>query len=488
MAENWGFYGRRTELEQIRRILERRRWFFLKISGRRRIGKTSLIQQARREEDKIVYIQIPDSDPAGVVAAVRGFMDMFELPGPRPNDLASFASAIGDMVRQGYVVAIDEFQYFNRKVLNEFLSHLQYQIDRLAESADQVSGGLIVLGSIHTEMSALLEDRSAPLYNRVTDNIDLPHLDIESVSEILREHADDSPERLLFIWNLFEGVPKFYRDCFEQGVLGADRKVLIERMFLSSSSPLRAEADTWFLKELHGRYDLVLRYIAEHPGCTNADLDDHARSVVADGDRQVGGYLKILCDKYDMVERLLPVFSRPKARRGRYYIKDNFLRSWLAALAMPSAATNFRPLPLLVDEADRRLMVAEGHGFERLVWAIYSELGRKGLGDFGMTRQVQGYWDRSDVEIDLVAVNDDARTIRFGTCKRDEDRLVAGISTFNDHVARFLGAFPEYEQWTIQRIGHAPRLSATNRKLLAERGLLSQDLNDFVGLLPDGVR
>ncbi len=80
----------------------------------------------------------------------------------------------------------------------------------------QVSGRLIVLGSIHTEMTALLEDRSAPLYNRVTDAIDLTHLDIASVVEILRDHAEPTPERLLFLWNLFEGVPKFYRDCYEE--------------------------------------------------------------------------------------------------------------------------------------------------------------------------------------------------------------------------------------------------------------------------------
>jgi hypothetical protein len=39
----------------------------------------------------------------------------------------------------------------------------------LQSQAEQIRGGLIVLGSIHTEMVALLEDRTAPLYNRVTD-------------------------------------------------------------------------------------------------------------------------------------------------------------------------------------------------------------------------------------------------------------------------------------------------------------------------------
>ena len=46
----WGFYGRHAELEQLRAILGRGRWFFAKLSGRRRIGKTTLIQQAMRDE------------------------------------------------------------------------------------------------------------------------------------------------------------------------------------------------------------------------------------------------------------------------------------------------------------------------------------------------------------------------------------------------------------------------------------------------------
>ena len=48
MAE-WGFYGRRTELAEIDKILARGRFFFCAISGRRRIGKTSLIQEAIRQ-------------------------------------------------------------------------------------------------------------------------------------------------------------------------------------------------------------------------------------------------------------------------------------------------------------------------------------------------------------------------------------------------------------------------------------------------------
>jgi hypothetical protein len=62
-------------------MLERRRWFFMQISGRRRIGKTALIQQALQGAGiaKTLYVQIPDSDPAGVVAACNGYLETFGI-------------------------------------------------------------------------------------------------------------------------------------------------------------------------------------------------------------------------------------------------------------------------------------------------------------------------------------------------------------------------------------------------------------------------
>jgi hypothetical protein len=42
----WKFYGRQEQLATLESILNRKRWFFAKVSGRRRIGKTTLIQRA----------------------------------------------------------------------------------------------------------------------------------------------------------------------------------------------------------------------------------------------------------------------------------------------------------------------------------------------------------------------------------------------------------------------------------------------------------
>ena len=482
----WGFYGRREERTQLAAVLERRRWFFLQISGRRRIGKTRLVQVLlqRKQLEKVLYIQIPDSDPAGVVSTARDFMENFGVSGPLPHDLRSLAVRIGELCEQGWIVALDEFQYFHHKPLYPFTSELQSEVDRLA-ATPQARGGLIVLGSLHTEMQALLEDRSAPLYQRLTDKISLGHLDIASLLELLDAHGETSPERLLFLWNLFEGVPKFYRDCFEQGVINADRKTLLERMFFSSSSPLRTEADNWFLREFRGRYDLILKYIARHPGCTHADLQAHADSVAPEIGSQVGGYLKTLEEKYEMVQKRLPVFAKPKARKGRYTICDNFLRSWLDALAVPTAAINFRPLNTLVEQADQRLMTAEGYGLERLVGQLYEERSRLGIGDFPLTSRIEGWWDSSDTEIDLIALDETSQRLRLGSCKRSEAALVKDLSRFDGHVSRFQKAFPRFENWELEKIAIAPSLTSEARRALEAKGYIPQSLEDLTaGLLP----
>lgn len=480
---NWGFYGRQAELRQLSEIFARGRWFFVKITGRRRIGKTTLIQQALpATARKVFYVQIPDSGPAGVLSAVADALDTFQVApavAPRPSSLRELARTIGQLAHAGYVVALDEFQYFNRDRLREFCSHLQNEVDQLTATASTVPGGLLVLGSIQTEINALLDDRSAPLYNRTTDEIPLGHLDIQSLVALLSAHAEPTPERLLHLWNLFEGVPKFYRDCYEQGVLAAGRRDLLERAFFLSSSPLRTEADNWFLKELHGRYDVVLKYIARHSGCSHGDLIQHVREVSPEASEQVGGYLKVLAERYQMIERRQPIFARPNGKRGRYYLTDNFLRAWLGALANPLQALNFAPIGRLVEQADERLAVIEGHSLEKLVALLYEERSRKGLGDFALTSRIQGYWDSSDTEIDLVAIDETSRRIRFGSCKRSADRLLADIPTLDGHVTRFLAARPAFAAWHIEKVSIAPTITAEVRERIHAAGHLAQDLADL---------
>lgn len=389
----WGFYGRQRELADLRAILERGRWFFVQVSGRRRIGKTSLIQQALNQtgRQKRLYIQIPDSDPTGVLVACNDYLETFGIK-DRVRSLGELAQLIAKLAEQGYVIALDEFQYFSRNPLFDFCSLLQAEIDALSARADRVRGGLIVLGSLHAEMAALLEDRAAPLFNRSTDKLMLDHLDVASLLEMLEIHADCEPQRLLFLWNLFEGVPKFYRDAYEQGVLNADRPALLRALFFSSSSPLKGEADNWFLRGFRGRYDMLLQLIAQ---------------------------------------------------------------------------------------ADQLLAEAEGSALEELAGRLYEETSRKGLSDFPLSERIKGYWDRAGIEIDLVAVSESTRRIRFGTCKRNPDKLLPSLPHLRGNVEAFMKHHTQHEDWTVEYCAIAPRISPALRGKLAAEGVIAQSLTDL---------
>jgi AAA+ ATPase superfamily predicted ATPase len=476
---SWDFYGRNVELEQLKVILQRERWAFVKISGRRRIGKTTLIQHAIEhiKGRKVFYVQIPDSDAPGVLDALHEYMDTFELPHERPVTLVGFAKLIEQLAREGYVVALDEFQYFHRKVLSAFTSHLQSIIDRLSSDAGNVKGCLLVLGSIHTEMNALLNDKDAPLFNRLTDEFALDHLDIASVRQILTQHKAEGPESLLFYWNLFEGVPKFYRDCYEQKLFGQSRQDVIHRLFFESSSPLRNEAENWFLHELRGRYDHLLKYIAQHPGCTSGDIMAHLNRLEPSKYHQAGNYLKILIEKYGMVEKKQPIFSKPTARNSRYYISDNFLRTWLQSIKTSASSVRFRELGSLLTDMLSKLDITEGHGLESLTKTLYEERSRKGLPGFDLTHAIEGFWDKAGTEIDLVAINKEEQIIRFGTCKRSNQKLDGRhLADYKQHVDRFLIAFPGYADWTVEYTAITVRHDDPSRAICEEYGYLAEDL------------
>lgn len=187
-----------------------------------------------------------------------------------------------------------------------------------------------------------------------------------------------------------------------------------------------------------------------------------------------------MIERYRLIEKKLPVFAKPKTPRGRYYLTDNFLAAWLAALANPISAIAFSPTADLVAEADQRMQDVEGHAFERLVEHLYQERSRKRIGDFPISHRIDGYWDSANTEIDLVAIDKTDERIRFGTCKRSEDKLLQDVANFDGHIARFLDAFPKYKSWKVEKVGLSPQLGPEARKGLQGQGMIAEDLSDLL--------
>lgn len=490
---SWTFYGRRTELALVEDLLKRQTFFFCSISGRRRIGKTSLIQQALNKQSqsrRALYVQIPDSDERGVIQVFEDSVEdtLFDQDLARKTcgsflDIATLLRAMWDLK---YVTAVDEFQYFHRKTLAPFLSHLQFQIDEARRTS--ASGGLFTLGSIHTEMTAILEDKSSPLFNRVTHRIGVGHWDLETLLEMFRAHGITDQMHRLFLWSIFEGVPKFYRDCFDGNVLvpAKDyRNRTLANMFFDGASPLKDEAENWFLRELRGKYDSVLKLIAKSGPCSHGDLQSEYDRTGPGTAGQLGAYLKVLIERYQIIEKANPIFAADNGRKARYQITDNFLQAWLSSIERSVHLARIRPTSEAVARASMHLETHEGRAFEKLVRLTIEECSRKGVGDFSATDLVKGYWnkaDGSDIEIDLVAINESDKKIRFGSCKRSATRHNSeALYKFEDHVDKFLKTKEgrRFSAWKREMALYSPQFDADQKRVLSRKEFICVDMSDF---------
>jgi uncharacterized protein len=501
----WKFYGRTAPLQTLRGILGSRRWFFARIEGRRRIGKTALIRELANTDPtlaaRVVYCQIPDSDERDVAATFRRALEDAEPEAatrlaPSVQDFPSMARAIGALCQQGLVVVLDEFQYFSRASLRSFNSHLQAEVDKLRTSPP-ADGGLFVLGSLQTEMTALLEDSAAPLYGRLTNNLDLDHWDFSDLQEVFRDQGIDDPGRWLTLWTLFEGVPKFYHDVYGQDLYqaadGTFASQLISKLFLGGGSPLSEEADTWFLRELRGKSVSILHYLAEHAGASNREVTS-ALSGGADSRDVAASYLATLTQKYRLVEKRHPVFSNENSRNARFYIADNFLQAWLAVIRPARDAARMRPVDRVLPGALARLETLEGHAFEKLIRKLHVEAARKGIGDFDLTSLQLGFWNRPrevarSIEVDVVALDEDRKRLRVGSCKRSESaHTEKSLEEFERNVQDFLSVrdHQHLAGWQTQRVLFAPSFSAGKRDWLEARGYECRDLGDYARWLAPG--
>ena len=496
----WQFYGRTEPLSKLRRIVNSGRWFFCRLEGRRRIGKTSLLSHLSKRDtslsERLIYMQVPDSDERDVATAFRRALSECDHHLARSLsgtvvDFPSMAHAIGNLCHEGLVVVIDEFQYFTRAALKSFNSFLQAEVDQLRD-ANIRQGGLFVLGSLHADMNQLLEDKGAPLYGRLTQRIKLEHWDFQDLLDVFRSHDVMAPSQWLTLWTFFEGVPKFYHDAYEQDLYRvAPEKFsdeLLTRMFLRSSSPLSEEANTWFLRELRGRSLSMLTFLAEHAGCGNGEL--LAGVGLPEEKTQVGAYLVKLVNNYGMISKLNPVFSDDKSRNARYYIADNFLQSWLAVAKPAREAARMKPMEKTLELARPRLNGVEGFAFEKLIRKLHEECSKKGKGDFELSSLQLGYWNRPkdasrSIEIDLVALDAPNKRVRFGSCKRSsEAHTNESLARFEQHIEGFLASriHQHMQQWDKEMVLFSPLFTERDRTQFARKGYTVKDLNDYAAL------
>jgi hypothetical protein len=118
-------------------------------------------------------------------------------------------------------------------------------------------------------------------------------------------------------------------------------------------------------------------------------------------------------------------------------------------------------------------------------------MSRKGKGDFELSELRLGYWNRprdaaNAIEIDLVALDEPNKRIRFGSCKRTASAHDGtALAKFEKHIEAFLlpREHRQLQGWHREKVLFAPEFSDAERAALTQQGYICRDLYDYSKLV-----
>ena len=426
------FYDREKEIAELRTIRERSRtsaqWTV--VTGRRRAGKTALVQTALGDEP-FVYFYVARNAEADLcetfAAEVEAKLGVPVGAGGRLRFAPIFEAVLKAAETRHVTLFIDEFQDF-RRVNPAVFSEMQDAWGRHERTAKI---NLVVCGSVSTLLVKIFRDHKEPLYGRQTSMMTVRPFSTGVLRAILRDHKPSATnEDLLALWTFPGGVAKYVSLLMD--AKATDRGRMLREIIKENSFFLdegRAVLVDEFGKD-YGTYFSILSGIAR--GRTARNELEQALGT------KVGGYLTRLEEDYGVVVRRQPLLSKPAAKNLRYAIADGFFLFWFRFVERYGHLVEMRAFDELRRIVERDYGTFSGFALER--WFRERLLERGGLTRLG------AWWDRKgENEIDLVAANETDRRAIFCEVKRDASRI--SLPALRKKTEAFFAAVPEWTGW-----------------------------------------
>lgn len=317
------FYDRTSELAELHRIQKlafEDHSRLTVVTGRRRIGKTSLISKAC-ENKPTVYLFISRSNEAvlckGFINDISIALDIYV-----PEEISSFASLFKYMMQlaqtSAFNLIIDEFQEFfniNPSVYSEIQNIWdQYRL--------KTKMNLIVSGSVYSLMNKIFENEKEPLFGRRDAMLRIAPFKIETIKEIIHDYAPSyTNEDLLALYSFTGGVPKYIEQFFDNGIFCKDEMI---DFMVKENSTFIDEGKNLLIEEFgkdYGTYFSILGAIANR-------INTQPAIEAMMGRKSIGGNLKRLIEDYTVIKRVRPLLAKEGTQSVRYEISDNLLRFW----------------------------------------------------------------------------------------------------------------------------------------------------------------
>ncbi len=402
------FYDREIETETLQRIETTSHDFaqMTVITGRRRIGKTTLIKHAYAGKEIIYFFVARKSETLLCQELSDTVHDVLG------EDIGSFTSIsrlfsvlMHIAQRRHFTLVFDEFQNF--KFVNEaFFSDMQNIWDSYKSEAKI---NLIICGSLYSMMAKIFDDRKEPLYGRATSRIRLREFPLATLKEIMTDnHPGYTPDDLLTMYMVTGGVAKYVEQLVMQKSF---TKEAIIHSVLSFGSYFIDEGRELLSDEFgkdYGSYFSILSSIAN-------GFNERGEIKSYTG-IEAGGYLDRLENNYDLIYRCRPYLASENSRNVKYGIKDNFLNLWFRFIYKYRSAVEIGNLEYVREKLLADYTTFSGWVLERYFRQRYRETGLYNI--------VTNYWEKNGKnEIDLIAVNEAEREIVIGEVKRNTSRI-----------------------------------------------------------------
>lgn len=404
------FYNRTKEIEELRRIQGRAfdsRSRMTVITGRRRIGKTSLALRATQGEYPTVYLFVSRKNEAALCEEFAGLISS-ALDCYVPSEIKSFKSILQTLMElaktRKFNLIIDEFQeFFN--INPSVYSDMQNIWDTYRNDTHV---NLLLMGSVYSMMHKIFENYHEPLFGRADAMIRLSGFGTETMKEIMRDFRPDyTNDELLALYTVTGGVPKYIE------LLCDDTNLSIEGMFdyvVRENSLFVNEGRNLLIEEFGKDYGLYFSVLS----CIASGINTQGAIESALGGVTVAGHLKRLIEDYSLIKRVRPILSKPRSQNVQYEINDNFLRFWFNYFDRNQTLVELNNFEYL-----RQIVLSDYSTFSGLAlekWFRLKMMESHQYSDIG------SWWERKKGkeanEIDIVALSIDGKTALVAEVKR----------------------------------------------------------------------
>ena len=367
------FVGRKEEINKLSNYLGNNNSIL--IYGLRRVGKTSLIKETMRLNNKkhIYYECIKASEKQNVDYFIDLLKEEIDFPSLIFNDFLSVFKYLNNNYNN-YTFVIDEYSYLKEYYISSKKQGSIQEAMRIDSSFQKIidefltNNSLILCGSSISIMKGLIEYNS-PLYDRFKFVLHLREFNYQEIKEFF---PNLSNRGLVEFYSVFGGSPNVLSKLDETKSLKENICILL----LSDDSKIKNHIALNIFSEFDK--DRELNNVLDVIKNGAKSYGDIGKKSHIETNGLLDKKLKKLID-LDIVEKIYPINMENDNKKGLYEIKDNLLKFYYSYLYGKSNLIYlFGPDRFFDEYIKKSLNEFISRRFERITRDYFSIMIRKG--------------------------------------------------------------------------------------------------------------